>query len=135
MLSFKYSLLCSYHAPYVLYHFFTLDLSSRSSVHNSSISTDKVPTLAPLGSRARQEQLVTLLAGKIQIVEDDKALTAKLRKGAEKFVRILMFTKDFVSQVASNEPHAALAWAGVGIVLPVRFPSVKSFPMLTGSFS
>lgn len=30
-----------------------------------------------------------------------------------------MLFKDFIASAASNEPHAALAWAGISLLLPV----------------
>jgi hypothetical protein len=40
----------------------------------------------------------------------------------KKIVKTLLFAKDFVGQAVSNEPHAALAWAGVSMLLPVSGP-------------
>lgn len=37
----------------------------------------------------------------------------------EKFVKIVLAGKDFVASAARSKPHAALAWAGVSILLPV----------------
>lgn len=36
-----------------------------------------------------------------------------------KAVKIMVAAKDFVSSAVSAEPHAALAWAGVCLFLPV----------------
>ena len=40
----------------------------------------------------------------------------------KKIVKTVLFAKDFVGQAVSNEPHAALAWAGVSMLLPVSGP-------------
>lgn len=34
-------------------------------------------------------------------------------------MKIIVSVKDFVSSAVSSEPHAALAWAGVCVFLPV----------------
>ncbi len=39
-----------------------------------------------------------------------------------KIVKTILFAKDFVGQAVSNEPHAALAWAGVSMLMPVSGP-------------
>jgi hypothetical protein len=36
-----------------------------------------------------------------------------------KIVSVIISTKDFISSAVSAEPHAALAWAGVLVILPV----------------
>ncbi len=38
----------------------------------------------------------------------------------DKAVKIVVAAKDFVSSAVSSEPHAALAWAGVCVFLPVN---------------
>jgi hypothetical protein len=38
---------------------------------------------------------------------------------AHKIAGVVLFAKDFIGQAASNEPHAALAWAGVSVILPL----------------
>lgn len=43
----------------------------------------------------------------------------KLKKILEQTVKAIVFAKDFVSSAASSEPHAALAWAGVSMLLPL----------------
>ncbi|MCJ1309835.1 hypothetical protein MMC25_003496 [Agyrium rufum] len=37
----------------------------------------------------------------------------------KKIVNTVLFAKDFITSVARNEPHAAIAWAGVSMLLPL----------------
>ena len=39
--------------------------------------------------------------------------------GFDQAIKIVVAAKEFVSSAVSSEPHAALAWAGVCIFLPV----------------
>jgi hypothetical protein len=57
-------------------------------------------------------QIIITLAGK----------SIKIREYGEKLVKFTMWLKDFISSVVSNEPHAALVWAGISLLLPVCFP-------------
>lgn len=45
-----------------------------------------------------------------------------LRDQFEKAIKVIVATREFISSAVSSEPHAALAWAGVCVFLPVRFP-------------
>ena len=58
----------------------------------------------------RMDQLKMTLGG--------KSLT--MREIGEKIINFILESKDFLTSIASVEPHAALAWAGVSILLPVR---------------
>jgi N-terminal domain of NWD NACHT-NTPase len=42
-----------------------------------------------------------------------------VKKQVEKIAGVILFAKHFISAAASTEPHAALAWAGISILLPV----------------
>jgi hypothetical protein len=73
-------------------------------------------------SRAR----LTTLARKKLASLDESRLTIKLgsrilkvKDGVDPVVKILIAAKDFVSQAVASEPHAALAWTGVCMLLPV----------------
>jgi len=44
----------------------------------------------------------------------------KVRDQAEKVVKFVMWSKNVIGAAASLEPHAAIAWAGVSLLLPVR---------------
>lgn len=43
-----------------------------------------------------------------------------LREHFEKGVKIFLAIKDFISSVASSEPHGAMVWVGVCFFLPVK---------------
>lgn len=81
--------------------------------------------LAPVGSIARQEQLSIIITKRLASFEEDKAgftmagRKIVLQEKLDKIIRIIMFAKDFVSSAVNADPHAALAWAGVCMLLPV----------------
>ena len=43
----------------------------------------------------------------------------KIREPAEKLVKFFMWTDPFVQKALSAQPHAALAWCGISLILPV----------------
>ena len=57
------------------------------------------------------KQLVITIMGK----------PVKVREIGEKIIAFVESTQDLVSTATSNEPHAALAWATVSLILPVSF--------------
>ena len=89
--------------------------------------------LAPVGSLARQKQLSVVITKRLEAIEKDQksfmvaGRRVILQEQLDKVVRIVMFAKDFVSSAVSAEPHAALAWAGVCVLLPV---SIEKFHRL-----
>ncbi len=100
----------------------------------SIIRTDKEDAhLAPVGSFARQEQLSAVITRRLESIEkDQKSFTMAgrrviLQEQLDKVIRIIMFAKDFVSSAVILEPHTALAWAGVCVLLPV---SIEKFHRL-----
>ena len=98
----------------------------------------EVVHLGPLGSVARQEQLSAFITRRLDSIEKDKTsfvVAGKrvvLQEQVNKVVRIIMFAKDFVSSAVNAEPHAALAWTGVCMLLPV---SIERFRVLHSYFS
>ena len=96
--------------------------------------------LAPVGSLARQEQLSAVVTRRLDSIEKDQksfivaGKRVVLQEQLNKFVRVVMFARNFVSQAVSAEPHAALAWAGVCVLLPVSLEPFRlpffSFPPL-----
>ena len=58
------------------------------------------------------KQLVITIMGK----------SVKVREFGEKIIAFILSTKDLVTTATSSEPHAALAWATVSLILPVSFP-------------
>ena len=82
-------------------------------------------------NRALQEQLQNLVNDKLQELENKK-LYIKIgsknvypKKVVHDAVRGIIAVKDVISSVVSSEPHAAVAWAGVLVLLPV-FHSICS---------
>ena len=96
--------------------------------------------LAPVGSLARQEQLSAVVTRRLDSIEKDQksfivaGKRVVLQEQLNKFVRVVMFARNFVSQAVSAEPHAALAWAGVCVLLPVSIDPFRlplfHFPQL-----
>ena len=74
---------------------------------------------------SKREQMVSVLKRKLQYVEENQA---KLRIGSKEIevskrfdsaLTAVLKCKDVVSSAVSAEPHAAIAWAGVCVILPV----------------
>ncbi len=62
------------------------------------------------------------------LVQDAKRLVITImgkpvtvREIGEKIIAFVESTQDLVTTATSNEPHAALAWATVSLILPVSF--------------
>ncbi len=53
---------------------------------------------------------------KIKVGERELVVKHQVRK----IVHIVLSVKDFIGSAVSADPHAALAWAGVLVILPVR---------------
>ncbi len=60
-----------------------------------------------------ERKVVLTLAGK----------PIQMREQGEKIIKFVIWSKDYISQAVSAEPHAALAWAGVSFLLPVGPPA------------
>ncbi|OJD19429.1 hypothetical protein AJ78_00603 [Emergomyces pasteurianus Ep9510] len=73
----------------------------------------------------REIQLQKLLNSKLQDIENSQmkiSIHGKdvvIRDQVRKVVQSILSVKDYIGTVASTEPHAALAWTGVLILLPV----------------
>ena len=96
----------------------------------------EVPHLGQVGSVARQEQLSAFITRRLESIEkEEKSLVVAgkrfvLQEQVNRVVRIIIFAKDFVSSAVNAEPHAALAWTGVCMLLPVsieRFRVLRSY--------
>ena len=70
-----------------------------------------------LESDRRERYLATLIEKRVEKIKEEEWPTATMVY--KNTVGMVLFAKDFITQVASNEPHAALAWAGVSMLLPV----------------
>lgn len=81
----------------------------------------------PEKDRAYQEQLESLVHDRLQELEKKKLYvtigTRKIypKKVVHDAVRGIIAVKDVISSVVSSEPHAAVAWAGVLVLLPVFY--------------
>ena len=97
--------------------------------------------LAPVGSLARQEQLSVIISKRLDAIEKDESSFTMagrrviIREQFDKFVKIVICAKDFVSSAVSVEPHAALAWAGICVLLPVSTVILWNFPLLPKNLS
>jgi hypothetical protein len=104
------------------------------------------------GTPGREEQMSALVQKKLRIMESKRwrvqlgNKSIEVREQIDKAVRIVLFVRDSVSSTVSADPHAALAWAGVCVLLPVGchvlslctfvlFPSFDRFVFSNGIFS
>lgn len=73
----------------------------------------------------RQEQLKELVDLKIRTVEAARLRipigkrTLVVREQIDKVICVIQYIKDFIQPITSAEPHAAIAWAGVSVLLSV----------------
>ena len=80
---------------------------------------------ADTGTLNREEKLSMLISKKLQVIDEARwkfrvgGETVEIKAQMERIVKATLFAKDFISSVASSEPHAALAWTGVCLLLPV----------------
>jgi hypothetical protein len=73
-----------------------------------------------VNSENRERYLANLIEKRLQNIRNQEwSAAGDIYK---KIVKTVLFAKDFVGQAVSNEPHAALAWAGVSMLLPVSEP-------------
>jgi hypothetical protein len=82
---------------------------------------------------ARLQKLINQKLGDIEntrlkIIVGGKEVVVKEQVG--KVVHTILSVMDFIRVAVSVEPHAALAWAGVLVILPVRVCMSISFPLL-----
>jgi len=72
----------------------------------------------------RSRRLSMLARKKLDIIEKERWNSNYI----EKAIKIIIIAKDFVGSAVSLEPHGALAWAGVSLLLPVRI--IVSYSLL-----
>jgi hypothetical protein len=83
---------------------------------------DEASQLRITHSRTR---LTTLVKKKLASLDESRltiklgSRTLKFKDGVDPVVKVLVAARDFVSGAVVSEPHAALAWTGVCILLPV----------------
>jgi hypothetical protein len=82
------------------------------------------------GVTGREQQMSKVVQDKLQAVKDAQwkfAICSKeieVRKQYDRVVGSVIWAKDLITQAVKPDPHAALAWAGVSIVLPVSLSRV-----------
>jgi hypothetical protein len=75
--------------------------------------------------------LAALASKKLHDVEDSQwklqlgGNSVVVREQVDRVAKVLIVTKDFISSAVAAEPHAALAWAGVCVLLPVSLPGIS----------
>lgn len=80
----------------------------------------------------KEKQLSALIVKRLQIVEDARwkfevgNQTIEVKAQVDRIVKTVVFAKDFVSSALSSDPHAALAWAGVCVLMPVSVTNFSS---------
>ncbi len=85
-------------------------------------------TFASLKASEREEQMSALVQKKVDDMEEKKTILRlggkemEFRPQFDRVVKGVVYAKDFVTLAVSVDPHAALAWAGVCIFLPVSLP-------------
>ena len=76
------------------------------------------------GTSERERAMSALVERKVKAVEDARwkfqlgERTVEMKTQVDRIVKTILFAKDFVSSAVSAEPHTALAWAGVCMLLP-----------------
>jgi len=99
----------------------------------TSLSEGQIPSV---GDIDRGVQLQKLVDQKLQDIQDSRlkiTVSGKeivVKEQVCKVVHAILSAKDFIGSAVSAEPHAALAWAGVLVVLPVSIYRTAGFPLL-----
>ena len=91
------------------------------------------------GTSTREIYMSALVEKKVKAVEDARwkfqlgERTIELKIQIDRIVKAILFAKDFVSSAVSAEPHAALAWAGVCMLLPLLLnPGIQNKALVEG---
>ena len=92
----------------------------------SELNKDASPVAsADWGSRERSTQVSDLIAKKLKVIEDTRwrlqlgEKTVEVKAQVNKVVKTVIWAQGFVSSAVSADPHSALAWAGVSLLLPL----------------
>ncbi|KAL2215752.1 hypothetical protein M432DRAFT_110046 [Thermoascus aurantiacus ATCC 26904] len=111
---------------------FSQDHHERDETGNkTSTDTQTTPAENDTGGVLRQEQLKELVDLKIRTVEAARLRipigkrTLVVREQIDKVVCAIQYIKDFIQPITSAEPHAAIAWAGVSVLLSLLLNAVK----------
>src|SRR5580704_11914256 len=106
-----------------------------TAIGRFSSETSTKARAIPIEGRERELQLEKLVDVKRRAVEEARrkltigSETYIIKEKVDKIVSAIIFAKDFITAAASLEPHAALAWAGVSVLLPVSL--VNNYAILT----
>ena len=78
---------------------------------------------------AGKQELLNIVSKTVQRVEEGGEFRVagrkvSIRKATDPILKFVMFAKDFITSAVSAEPHAALAWAGICVFLPVGLQSL-----------
>ena len=98
----------------------------------SELNIDTPPVASTdWGSRERSAQVSDLVAKKLKVIEDKRwklhlgEEMVELKAQVDKVVKTVIWAKEFVSSAVSADPHSALAWAGVSLLLPLLLNSTS----------
>jgi len=79
-------------------------------------TTGNPPESLEVTDKTMSNRRLTMLAQKkLDIIEKERWNSNYF----EKAIKIIIIEKDFIGSAVSLEPHGALAWAGVSLLLPV----------------
>lgn len=92
----------------------------------SELDNDVLPiTSVDWGSRDRTRQVSRLIEEKLKALKESSwrlqlgKQTVEVKSQIGKIVKTVLWAQSFVSSAISADPHAALAWAGVSLLLPL----------------
>ncbi|CZR52556.1 uncharacterized protein PAC_02433 [Phialocephala subalpina] len=104
------------------------DVSPKETKADDVGMTEADATAIEAHLRLDKEQISRFLSKKVEAAQDQAKLHLKISKSKEvtidvgeqvdRIVKGITCAKDFIGSIVSNEPHAALAWAGVCVILP-----------------
>ena len=87
----------------------------------------------------RGRNMLALVRKKVKAVDDARwkfqlgERSVELKTQVDRIVKAIPFAKDFISPAVSAEPHAALAWAGVCMLLPLLLnPEIQKNALVEG---
>jgi hypothetical protein len=112
--------------------------------YSDAASTDALKTRTFMGkgematdddveSADREVQIKKLIDLKLKAVENARLTVTVggeeivVKEQVRKLVHTILSAKDYIGSVVSAEPHAALAWAGVLVFLPVSLYTMIYF--------
>ena len=91
------------------------------------------------GISKRERDMSALVQKKVKAMEDARwkfqlgERTVEMKTQVDRIVKAILFAKECVPSAVSAEPHAALAWAGVCMLLPLIVnPSTQQKALLEG---